>query len=120
MRQYSISFCVRIPKTITRFNNSLGGLTDSACSCAHDCIYSKKIKQNRKRRIGLSLGENRRKFPESSLSGVSQDGLTPLARSCNNMFEMLPTRDAHWRLPKVFIGGWPHRQLLPASKYQNS
>lgn len=78
------------------------------------------IKQNQKRRMELSLGETRRKFPESSFSGVSQDGLIPLARSCNNMFEILPTRDAHWRLPKVFIGGWPHRQLLPASKYQNS
>lgn len=120
-RQYIISFCVKIPKTTTRFNNSLGGLIGSARSCcAQDWIYSKWIKQNRKRRMELSLGETRRKFPESSFSGVSQDGLIPLARSCNNMFEILPTRDAHWRLLKVFIGGWPHRQLLPASKYQNS
>ena len=92
---------LRIPKTSPGFSDLLGLIEFGTYSCTHDQDPRERmlIKISKgKRRVGQSKRKPGPSFqsplPEKPLRTYS----IPPGTSCNNVCEMLATREAHWRL----------------------
>lgn len=63
-------------------------------------------------------------FREPSPGGVTQDALIPPAANCDNTCDVLPTRQAHWRLSAQGFcreeGGGPAAQTSLPAPYHDS